>query len=257
MDCITNVYYRTGPARVLRDSHEELELILLLSGQVHLQWGEENRDVRAPALLVIGNLVEHAVSSPEPYTRYVVTLRPALLPGEKDELFSLFLPQLQVVELGSVAEESRMLFRLLEQEFRAQRLLECMTVLECFLILLKANQPDCFCGTELSVMRVVRSVRTALEQSLDTELDLHRLAEQHFLSYSYLSHRFTELIGCSMGQYRQTYKMRAAAELLSGTELRISEICARLGFCSASNFSRCFRQHYGCTPTEYRRNAQS
>jgi len=39
--------------------------------------------------------------------------------------------------------------------------------------------------------------------------------------------------------------------LIEGDNLSVSEIAYSVGFSTSSYFSKCFKQHYGVTPTDY------
>ena len=51
------------------------------------------------------------------------------------------------------------------------------------------------------------------------------------------------------------HEQRSGKSLLLTTDLRISEICERVGFSDVSSLSRYFRREVGLTPTEYRKNS--
>ena len=50
---------------------------------------------------------------------------------------------------------------------------------------------------------------------------------------------------------RQNAATREAIKLMDGHKLTLSEIAFEVGFNSASYFTRCFKEEYGKTPSEY------
>ena len=64
---------------------------------------------------------------------------------------------------------------------------------------------------------------------------------------------FKGVYGQSMGKYLREYRMQAGAEQLTGTNLRIIDIAAALGYKNASKFSEAFTGYYGMTPYAYRK----
>jgi transcriptional regulator GlxA family with amidase domain len=63
-------------------------------------------------------------------------------------------------------------------------------------------------------------------------------------------------MGISPSAYRQGLRIDNAKNLLSSTELPISEVGILCGFSDSLYFSRIFRQKTGCSPTEYRRKGE-
>jgi AraC-like DNA-binding protein len=51
--------------------------------------------------------------------------------------------------------------------------------------------------------------------------------------------------------------MRKAAQLLLNSDLTISEIALEVGYLSLSHFSSVFRQRFGVSPREFRRNPRA
>ncbi len=84
-------------------------------------------------------------------------------------------------------------------------------------------------------------------------LTLAEIAAHTRYSVSYLSHRFREETGMSIGAYILRRKLIHAESLLSEDRLTVREIAEQLGFCSPSYFSKQFRSVYGMTPDEWRR----
>lgn len=54
--------------------------------------------------------------------------------------------------------------------------------------------------------------------------------------------------------YLNDFRLRKSAELLTQTDMTISEICYEVGFSGASYFTETFRKTFHCTPKEYRKN---
>ena len=83
-----------------------------------------------------------------------------------------------------------------------------------------------------------------------TQIEAARLA---YLSPSAFSHLFTKHVGKSFRAVRVEIKLQVAATLLQETNLGIPEIARHLGYSERYKLERSFKQHYGITPTEYRR----
>lgn len=85
-------------------------------------------------------------------------------------------------------------------------------------------------------------------------LSLEMLAETHNISASYLSHRFKDVTGFSVTDYIQMTRIRNVQALLINSDIPVTEIPARCGFNSFSQFNRVFRKHIGICPSQYRKN---
>ena len=59
------------------------------------------------------------------------------------------------------------------------------------------------------------------------------------------------LTGETINDFVRTIKLKRAAQYLCKGELRISEILYKSGFNSHSYFTKCFKEEFGMTPTEY------
>jgi AraC-like DNA-binding protein len=78
------------------------------------------------------------------------------------------------------------------------------------------------------------------------------LAQKCHLSESQLRRRFVKTYGMPPIAYRNLLRCRIGAELLTGTDIPVSQISCRVGFQSSSDFYRAFIKIYGCSPLHYR-----
>lgn len=91
-------------------------------------------------------------------------------------------------------------------------------------------------------------------QSHYQTVTLEELAGIFNYSTAYISRLFRRNMNQSFTAIVQNLRMQHAAEYLQNTEDSIAEITVRVGYDSTDYFTRNFRRHYGCTPTEYRKN---
>lgn len=66
-----------------------------------------------------------------------------------------------------------------------------------------------------------------------------------------LHRKFKDLTGQSPGKFIQTYRLKKALMLLDQHAGNISEVAYSVGFNSLTYFTKCFRETYGKTPSEY------
>lgn len=86
----------------------------------------------------------------------------------------------------------------------------------------------------------------------DPEYNVEKLSDILGLSRGHLHRKMKELTGTSPVEFLRNYRLNKASQLLKQGELSISEIAYATGFTSPAYFSKCFRQVYSLTPSEYK-----
>lgn len=96
------------------------------------------------------------------------------------------------------------------------------------------------------------SFKSIIESHLYDNLSIEDLAEIAGQSLSSFKRSFREVFDCSPGKYIREQRLARAAQLLTSTDQSISEIAYACAFNDLANFSNCFKQQYGCSPSDYR-----
>ena len=96
------------------------------------------------------------------------------------------------------------------------------------------------------------TVLTYIENNLQNELSLKKIAEQVSLHPTYFSDMFTELTGVRPVKYIAGKRIDRAHTLLLSTNRRIKEIADECGFRNASYFNRAFKNVFHVSPGKYR-----
>lgn len=100
--------------------------------------------------------------------------------------------------------------------------------------------------------KFMRSVTGYIREHLTEEFSVNQMAQDLFLSRSYLSTKFKKETGMTLSQYIQEQKIEKAKSLLKTTDRSILEIATYLGFSSQGYFQNVFKKLTGMTPKEYR-----
>ncbi|MCA0043715.1 AraC family transcriptional regulator [Celeribacter litoreus] len=79
------------------------------------------------------------------------------------------------------------------------------------------------------------------------------IAERENVSLSYLSRQFKQHLGMGYKTYSLNLMLDQAAEDLSRSDATVSEIAERLQFGNPTAFYRKFKERFGCSPAEYRK----
>lgn len=107
-------------------------------------------------------------------------------------------------------------------------------------------------GSEGCVLNVIHEAQNRiLRQALQT-IYFEQLAQGLGMSDSTFRRRFKKQTGVSPVQFQTEIRINRARELLSGTDLSISEIAEQTGFETVYYFCRVFKQKTTFTPNAYR-----
>ena len=101
---------------------------------------------------------------------------------------------------------------------------------------------------------VVQAVKDYVALHLQEEIAREEIANLVFLNPDYLDRIFKKEMNVSVSKYIINERMRIAQELLSLTEIPVSTVAAKVGYCNPSNFSSIFKKATGLSPAEYRKN---
>ena len=110
------------------------------------------------------------------------------------------------------------------------------------------------CGTPRS--HSVATARAALVAQPCEPVNYLELAKSCGTSYSTLRAAFRAEVGTSLGQYHLGLRLGEARRLLIQTDLSISDIAERVGFCDQKHFSAIFKRKMGVTPFSCRKTGQ-
>lgn len=99
---------------------------------------------------------------------------------------------------------------------------------------------------------IVQKIKAYIGNNLDKELRRDDIVNQVHLNADYLTRIFKKETGSTVKEYITSEKMKEAKRLLRTTQLPVSFIAAKLGYCNFSHFSYTYRKVMGYTPQEER-----
>jgi transcriptional regulator GlxA family with amidase domain len=106
-----------------------------------------------------------------------------------------------------------------------------------------------------TVMSVsVRRALLVMESNLQSPLEINRVAQSAGRSRRQLERLFGLELGTSPKEAYVALRIARAAELLTKSDIPISDIGFEVGFTNAGHFSRVFRQFAGLSPSDHRRS---
>lgn len=114
---------------------------------------------------------------------------------------------------------------------------------------LEKTDPVTVGSTDMVVMDVVEYIANNFKNNIS----LHDVAESKGYNYQYLSRAFNRVFGINFKTMLNQYRTNHALTLLRDTALPLSEIAFESGFQSIRSFDHVFRESFGRSPKEFRR----
>lgn len=106
--------------------------------------------------------------------------------------------------------------------------------------------------TRETYARRIERVVDYLIDHLDGEVDLHRLAEEAFLSPYHFHRVYHGMTGETIAETVRRLRLHRAAVKLISSDIAISTLATEAGYGSVQAFNRAFREGYGTPPAAYR-----
>ena len=98
----------------------------------------------------------------------------------------------------------------------------------------------------------IRNAITYLENNFTKDFSVEELAKMSYMSAAAFRRIFFECKGMSPVDYRNTLRIRRAAEFLKNDKYTVAEIAERVGIYDIKYFGKLFRRHLGTTPRAFR-----
>jgi DNA-binding response OmpR family regulator len=100
--------------------------------------------------------------------------------------------------------------------------------------------------------RFLQRVVSVLEVHLDNaDFDVEAFSKEIGLSRTHLHRKLTALTGQAPNEFVRTFRLKRAARLLEQQHGNVSEIAYSVGFSTLNYFTKCFKDYYGVSPSEY------
>lgn len=233
--------------------HDCFEFELIISGSAnHTVNGTTGRISRGDMYLILPTDI-HGLKLEQDLELYNIMFRESLI--NKDILLEFLNSNSNTVHL-SESDFERICF-LIESaikestERRRFATLFMHDLIECIFITFLRNQTP---NPQKSIPEqgAIHNALIYIQSHYTSNLSLHDVAAQVFLSDSYFSRLFHIKTGVTFKEYLSNLRLEYSTKLLRSTSLSVTEICFDCGFTSFSHFLRCFREVYGTSPGEYR-----
>ena len=100
--------------------------------------------------------------------------------------------------------------------------------------------------------KFLNKVSKVVEEHLEKEeLSVEELSQVIGLSRVHVYRKIKKLTGMSVSEFVRSVKLKLSLNLIKTSGKTISEIAYEVGFSSPSYFTKCFKEHFGISPSEY------
>ncbi|WP_178988189.1 response regulator [Winogradskyella schleiferi] len=100
--------------------------------------------------------------------------------------------------------------------------------------------------------KFLKKVETILEKNLiNPSFNVSEFSEAVGMSRMQLHRKLKALTGLTASEFVRSQRLKLAAQLLKSSNINISGIGYSVGFNDHSYFTKCFKEAYNCTPTEF------
>lgn len=103
--------------------------------------------------------------------------------------------------------------------------------------------------------QLIQKALECIEKNMDnTEYAVEELSRDLGMTRMNLYRKLQSITGNTPSDFIKSIRLKRAAQLLQGSQLTMVEVADRVGFSSASYFTKCFKEMFGVLPTQYAEN---
>ena len=136
-----------------------------------------------------------------------------------------------------------------EKLFEADSLKELYNIIEENICIYEEN----IATDDKQIRKDVALVKSYIKAHLSEKINLESLADMVFLSPGYLSLIFKQSTGDTVSHYIISQRIDEAKRLLESTNMKVNQICEKVGIDNVPYFGQQFKMFCGMSPSEYRK----
>jgi transcriptional regulator GlxA family with amidase domain len=100
--------------------------------------------------------------------------------------------------------------------------------------------------------KFLENLQDVMDQNLvESDFNTEAFAQAVGMSRMQLHRKLKALTGLSSTEFIRNQRLKLAAQLLKKSEINVSQVGYTVGFNNHSYFTKCFKEQYGCSPSEY------
>lgn len=154
--------------------------------------------------------------------------------------------------LNHIFEELYHVNPMIEQAYIKLKVMEILLTMQTIPFARESSQSSYF---RRSDMDKVKALHQEAIHRLGEKIPLQVLAQKYDIAQTTLKSCFKEIYGSPYYAYMKRYRIHAAVHELEAGTYSITEIAGMVGYENASKFTAAFKSVMGCTPREYKKNA--
>lgn len=246
-----------GDWHSLPHTHQFTELFYVLHGEGVFYIENEKVPVKTDDLIIINPNVEHTEKTfPNNPMEYIVFGVEGLAFSftEHDQAYGR---GYSFYSYGSDKNQFINFAQLMMHEFQDKKPgfeKVCHGLLEVLLVYISRKQKlSVISESSFQLSKECAIAKRYIDTNYAQDITLDSLADLTHINKFYLAHYFTECIGQSPISYLTERRLAACKELLSSSNLSVTQIATSAGFSSQSYFSQIFNKKVGMSPRQYRK----
>lgn len=277
-----NKYHHSNYFDLQVHTHEFIEIVYVCDGKGFHQYNDITYPVSKGDLYIINSQIPHCfyptdVTNSQHLVVYNLCFLPEFISGINIQLPSLteitdlmlykslyqgkimYAPDLKLS--GAMRTEIEQLYEKLYLEFSSSSInyVDILRLSLCELLLkIHRFYKLTISSTDTKTIKyrhqLILNCIEYLKTNYTHKITIEELSSTFFLSKSYLSSLFKKATGSGVVEYLQHIRIEKACELLTMTDLPITEICGLVGYTDYRFFNKSFKKIHGCTAQEYRKS---
>ena len=249
-------------------SHPKYELYFLadLKGSGKITINGNCYSLKPNTLIIIDQNLIHQTDFSDSlvHERFLLEIDPTLFLNEADQLIhfpvDLFFKQATGVyplDDDTLSKVANLFMSIYDDSLLMEKYFEDLVrlkILEMILILTRFMEEKESAQTRSEQMVILRPIIKYINEHWADNLSLTQIAEDFYISKSYLARAFKNCTGNTLHHYVNLLRIKQAQRMLLLYENEsIEEIARRCGFNSTSYFIRKFREEVNLAPKQYRK----
>ena len=256
------IWYSDVPWQYDLHDHSAVEIVLMMEGSVTYTVEDATYQVRKGEILIVPPDTRHSLTMGEGSSRYLFLFEPDAVMNMRDikSLAVHFHKPFHLRDGSDAHVRIRELLLRARDTYEKRELMWNTICYSCLLRIyatlgqrylngIRARSSE---GVRNVDSEVINAAMTYINNHYKDDLTLEDVSSFAGFSRYYFSRSFKKHTGYSFKDYLCQKRLQIAVDLLIRTNRPMKDVALESGFGSVATFNRVFREHKGCTPTQYR-----